>query len=493
MSGDRLPIAGDRGRLLVVGTGPGEGYLTPRACDLMRSCEVFVGGDAALAAAPAWGDRVRAAGPLAAVIAEIGRHLDGGADVCVLTSGDPGYFSMLAALERAFPGEAVVEPGVASVQLLAARVGVAWQEFRHLSVHGRDLDLQPSLERPCAVLCGGENTPSAVAAHLLARGFVGRAAVGVRLGWPDESVHAGTLAEMAAREFGSPAVLAAFPDSWLEAGGWALGPRGSSEVALSASGAGSGDAASPAAGASAPGATSAPRAAHRAPGVPDEAFERMGKVPLSRWEVRAVLAAVGRPADRRVIWDIGAGSGGFAVEFAMQSPLARVVAFERDPAACAAIRANAAKFGARVEVVQGEAPAVLPEDQAPDLVVIGGSGGHLEGVLAAVEQVLAPGGRVVVTAVTLDTMGTASRVLSAPPWTGFDALQLSSARLDRVGIMRGMNPITLFWADKDGPGVPAAIATAATARPGGSSPAVPTPSSPAGHPTAASPSREGEA
>jgi hypothetical protein len=110
-----------------------------------------------------------------------------------------------------------------------------------------------------------------------------------------------------------------------------------------------------------------------------------------------------------------------------------------------------------------------------------------------VEQVLAPGGRVVVTAVTLDTMGTASRVLSAPPWTGFDALQLSSARLDRVGIMRGMNPITLFWADKDGPGVPAAIATAAAARPGGSSPSLPTPSSPAGHPTAASSSREGEA
>jgi precorrin-6Y C5,15-methyltransferase (decarboxylating)/cobalt-precorrin-6B (C15)-methyltransferase len=72
----------------------------------------------------------------------------------------------------------------------------------------------------------------------------------------------------------------------------------------------------------------------------------------------------------------------------------------------------------------------------------------LEGVLTAVEQVLAPGGRVVVTAVTLDTMGTASRVLSTSPWTAFDALQLSSARLDRAGIMRGMNPITLLWADK---------------------------------------------
>ena len=443
----------------------------------MRSCEVFVGGDAALAVAPAWGIRVRIAGPLDAVIAETGRHLADGRDVCVLTSGDPGYFSMLAALERTFPGEAIVEPGVASVQLLAARVGVAWQEFTHLSVHGRALDLKPSPDRPCAVLCGGENTPSAVASHLIERGFVGRAAVGVRLGWPGETVTVGSLAETAVGEFGSPAVLAAFPDSWLDARGWTPHLRGSNDMTGPASGAGSGDVPSPAAGAAAPRATEAPppagvpRAALRAPGVPDEAFERMGKVPLSRWEVRAVLAAVGRPADRRVIWDVGAGSGGFAVEFAMQSPLAQVVAFERDPEACAAIRANAAKFGARVEVVQGEAPEVLPgqgsaasaeapsastatrqaadEGQAPDLVVIGGSGGHLEGVLTAVEQVLTPGGRVVVTAVTLDTMGTASRVLSAPPWTGFDALQLSSARLDRAGIMRGMNPITLLWADKE--------------------------------------------
>ena len=91
------------------------------------------------------------------------------------------------------------------------------------------LDLKPSPDRPCAVLCGGENTPSAVAAHLLERGFVGRAAVGVRLGWPDETVTTGSLAEAAAGEFGSPAVLAAFPDSWLEAGGWTLRPRGSEQ------------------------------------------------------------------------------------------------------------------------------------------------------------------------------------------------------------------------------------------------------------------------
>ncbi len=430
-----------RGRLLVVGTGPGEGYLTARALELLRSGEVFVGGEAALAAAPAWGRRIRIAGPLEAVIAQVGEQLASGRSVCVLTSGDPGYFSMLAALERAFPGEAVVEPAVASVQLLAARLGVPWQEFVHFSVHGRGLELSPPDDRPSAVLCGGSNSPQAVAAHLLERGICGRAAVGVRLGWSDEQVMVTDLADVAGRAFGSPAVLALFPEAWCAEGGWEPRLRGEAP-ALGA-------------GARSSGGSLA------APGIRDEEFERIDKVPLSRWEVRAVLAAVARPGDRRVIWDVGAGSGGFAVEMSLLSPLARVLAFEREEAGCRAIATNARRFGARVEVIQGAAPDVFGGvlEQAgdegtpagrPDLVVIGGSGGRLEAVLDSSARALNEGGRVIVTAVTLETAGIAASALGVRPWAGFDALQLASARHDKAGIMKGMNPVTFMWADKGG-------------------------------------------
>jgi len=40
-------------------------------------------------------------------------------------------------------------------------------------------------------------------------------------------------------------------------------------------------------------------------------------------------------------------------------------------------------------------------------------------------------------------------VLSWEPWVAHDALQLATARLDRAGIMRGANPITILWADKE--------------------------------------------
>ena len=421
-----------RGRLFVVGTGPGPGYLTPRALAVMRRCEVFVGGAAALAAAPAWGERVQVAGPLAEVLDAVAARLEGGRDVCVVTSGDPGYFSLLAALERRFPGECVVEPGISSVQLLAARVGLPWQEFAHYSVHGRALDLDLPRDRPCAVLCDDTHDPAAVAARLSEAGFAGTVVVGAGLGGAAEEVFVGTPAQVAAGRFGRPAVVIFAPAAWLAAGGWTVVSR--NRAAGSVPGA---------VGEGIPGA----------PGLPDDAFVRGEHVPLSRWEVRAVLAAVARPADRRVIWDVGAGSGGFAVELAGQSPLARVVAFERDPEGCRTIAENAARFGARVEVRAGEAPeifAAVEPRPAPDLAVVGGSGGRLAGVLAALAERLERGGRVVVTAVTLETLAEVQRFLTAAPWTGFDALQLSSARRDRTGIMRGMNPVTLLWADKEG-------------------------------------------
>ena len=192
----------------------------------MRTCEVFVGGDGALSAAPAWGEHVPLAGPLADTIATVGDRLAAGKDVCVLTSGDPGYFSMLAALERSFPGEAVVEPGVSSVQLLAARVGVPWQDLRHFSVHGRDLAFGPPADRPFAVLCGGDNTPTAVAA-LPGPDRVRRAdGRGRQSGARRRAGDRGRpLRRAATREFGSPAAVLVAPKAWLQQDGWTMRVR----------------------------------------------------------------------------------------------------------------------------------------------------------------------------------------------------------------------------------------------------------------------------
>jgi precorrin-6Y C5,15-methyltransferase (decarboxylating) len=389
----------------------------------MVSCEVFAGGAAALDEAPAWGRRLEITGSLAPLLEEIRKERDAGRDVCVLTSGDPGYFSLLGALEQAFPGEAVVEPGIASTQLLCARVGLPWTDVAHYSVHGRALKLSPMPDRPCAVLCDQTSPPQAVAAYLVEQGWKGQAVVGVSLGRKEERLSISSLEEAAAESFGSPAVLLVCPPEWTSRAGMEPRLRRAHPVMTTVS-------ACP-------------------PGLPDQAFERFDGVPLSRWEIRAVLASVAQPQDRRIIWDVGAGSGGFAVELALASPLARVVAFERDPAGCRATSHNAHRHGARVEVVSGMAPATFAaRKESPDLAVVGGSGGGLDEIVDTLADRLTVEGRLIVTAVTLETVGQAARLLRRAPWARFDALQLSSARLERGGIMKGMNPVTLLWADR---------------------------------------------
>ncbi|GAB4250282.1 MAG: bifunctional cobalt-precorrin-7 (C(5))-methyltransferase/cobalt-precorrin-6B (C(15))-methyltransferase [Thermoleophilia bacterium] len=420
----------------MVGTGPGPGYLTPRARELMLTCDDFVGGRAALAEAPAWGDHLLIQGPLGPLLDEVERRLDAGRDVCVLTSGDPGYFSLLAALDRRFPAEARVEPGISSVQLLAARLGVSWDKVAHFSVHGRELDFDPPSDRPFVVLLDPANDAAVVAAYLLERGVKGRAALGVGLGREDERVIVRELGEVPDQKPEGPAVLMVFPEGALpRASSFAAGTGPERGGTLTA---GQDSEAGPVVGAT--------------EGSPaDDDFIRKEGVPLSRWESRLVLAGIARPEMRRVIWDVGAGSGGFTVEMGLRSPLARIVAFERSEEACAALRSNISRFGVRAEVVERAAPqgfADAAAAQAPDLVVVGGSGGRLAKVLEEIADRIAPGGRVVCAAVTLETISTATQVLSEPPWRGFDAVQISSARRARLGIMQGANPVTFLWADR---------------------------------------------
>ena len=140
----------------------------------------------------------------------------------------------------------------------------------------------------------------------------------------------------------------------------------------------------------------------RAPGLPDEAFER-GDVPMTKQEVRAaVLAKLAvRPED--ILWDVGAGTGSVSVELALAAPRGRVYAVECRPEGCALIKANREKFRTRnLVLVEGLAPAALSDLPAPDAVFIGGSKGSLAAIVdAALDK--NPDARICVSAIALET------------------------------------------------------------------------------------------
>lgn len=183
----------------------------------------------------------------------------------------------------------------------------------------------------------------------------------------------------------------------------------------------------------------------RAPGLPDEAFER-GDVPMTKQEVRAaVLAKLAvRPED--ILWDVGAGTGSVSVELALAAPRGRVYAVECRPEGCALIKANREKFRTRnLVLVEGLAPAALSDLPAPDAVFIGGSKGSLAAIVdAALDK--NPDARICVSAIALESLSAAVAALTAKGRT-VQVSQIAVSRARAVGglhLMMAQNPIYLI-------------------------------------------------
>lgn len=329
-----------------------------------------------------------------------------GQDAAVLYSGDTGFYSGASGLLtplRALGIPARVYPGVSSIQLLAAALGRPWQGWNLVSAHGRTCD--PVAEcmqgRPTFFLTGGSEDPATLCAQLAAEGFGDvQGVVGQCLGTPEEKLFRGSVKELAAGRFNSLSVLLVEAAEVL--------PR-------------------------------------RAPGLPDEAFER-GDVPMTKQEVRAaVLAKLAvRPED--ILWDVGAGTGSVSVELALAAPRGRVYAVECRPEGCALIKANREKFRTRnLVLVEGLAPAALSDLPAPDAVFIGGSKGSLAAIVdTALDK--NPDARICVSAIALESLSAAVAALTAKGRT-VQVSQIAVSRAKAVGglhLMMAQNPIYLI-------------------------------------------------
>ncbi|MHB9111935.1 MAG: precorrin-6y C5,15-methyltransferase (decarboxylating) subunit CbiE [Thermoleophilia bacterium] len=397
--------------LYIIGVGPGtEGLLTREAKELIEACRFFAGGRCQLALAPARAETHVIDADLLRARRFITASLDRG-DVCVLASGDPGSFSILPFLNEAFSNCIHVVPGISSMQMLSARLRLPWHDWRLVSLHGRQQALVPLPEAasPTVYFCDHASSPQAIAGTLPTPLAGRHAVVGANLGLPDEQVWEGRLDDAALLDFPGNSLLLLFPEQ--------------EPVAQAVS----------------------------APGIPDEEWLRCEGVPLSKSEVRAVLLAKAQPSGRRVIWDSGSGTGSYAVECALVEPGAYVYAIDKNPDACSVLADNARRFGAVVEPVCAEAPGAFAELPRPDLVIIGGNDGRLEEIFGGALEALAPGGRIVVTALLEETKKKAHSL--------FAASGLENRAATRVAISRGetqkwveQNPVIIFTGDKPGIG-----------------------------------------
>jgi len=277
-------------------------------------------------------------GDVSAALARLAAH-DGPA--VVLASGDPGFFGIVRALRRTGIDFAVL-PAPSSVATAFARLGLPWDDALVVSAHGRALAPAVNACRAypkVAVLTGPGAGPAELGTAL--RDLPRRLVVAERLGTPDERLTETTPAHAAEARWTDPNVVLVLGNAQPDGARWVAGaPPGPTGWAL-----------------------------------PDAAFaHRM----ITRAEVRALALARLGPRLGDLVWDVGAGSGSVAVECARFG--AAVVAVERDPAACATIRTNAARYRVELAVVEDGAPQCLAELPDPDAVFVGGGG---VGVLTA--------------------------------------------------------------------------------------------------------------
>ncbi len=184
------------------------------------------------------------------------------------------------------------------------------------------------------------------------------------------------------------------------------------------------------------------------PGIPDGLFVR-GTVPMTREEIRVITLSKARLGPGMVVWDVGSGTGSIAVEAALLSPGGEVWAVERSAGGCDLIRGNCARFGLedRLRVVEGEAPDVLGTLPPPHRVIVGGSGGKLAAILETARRNMLPGGRVVVNAVTLETLGVTMDFFK-DGWET-EVVQVSVCKSVKMGaslLMKACNPVFIISA-----------------------------------------------
>lgn len=195
-------------KIIVVGIGPGsKDYMIPAALKTIEQAQVLVGSSRAI---EQYGRKdgqtkfiIRA--DIEEVMAFIGRQLENN-DVVVMVSGDPGYYSLLEAIRRHFEDAKLeVIPGLSSMQVAFAKLGLSWYEAELVSLHGRTVSSERLVYYPGKVLgllTDKKNNSKTIPAMLKKLGWPAGAMVAIcnRLSYPDEKIIITTIGEAARLE-----------------------------------------------------------------------------------------------------------------------------------------------------------------------------------------------------------------------------------------------------------------------------------------------------
>ena len=188
------------------------------------------------------------------------------------------------------------------------------------------------------------------------------------------------------------------------------------------------------------------------PGIADEEFIR-DKVPMTKEEIRILTMCKAKIRPDNIIWDIGAGTGSLSIEAALLAHQGKVYAIEKKDLAVDLLHQNIAKFKLedKVKVIATEAPKGLDELPNCDVVFIGGSGKHMFEILDIIDSKLNEGGRIIVNAVTIQTISEITTYMKQKENYTYESIQVQVNRLRQIGsydMFNAQNPVYIVTCKK---------------------------------------------
>lgn len=199
-------------KITITGCGPGAlDYLTPAARAAIEGAEVLVGAQRMLDLFPARNaERIVVKADIEAVLEQIAARASQ-KRVVALVTGDPGLCSLASPIVKRF-GRAACEiiPGVSSVQVAFARLGLDWLDARIITAHDKTPDISATAlaaEKKLAVLAGNDATQPWIASLATALTASHQVFVCENLTLPDERVREANPSQLQTMKLASRAIV----------------------------------------------------------------------------------------------------------------------------------------------------------------------------------------------------------------------------------------------------------------------------------------------
>jgi len=192
---------------------------------------------------------------------------------------------------------------------------------------------------------------------------------------------------------------------------------------------------------------------YKTPGIPDEYFERVEKVPITKEEVRTIQISKARLKPGQIVYDVGCGSGSISIEAALQvESSGKILAIDFDEKAIELTKKNAEKFQiSNITTIFGNAKEKILELEQSDAIFIGGTGGDTQKIVELSQTKLKSGGRIVIGTILIETLSAVLQILEKLQFEEVDITQvtISKSRKTTTGtMMLARNPVTIISATR---------------------------------------------